>query len=127
MTTLKVGMRRVDLAIFKLIAKVMGAKTICTIVAAARAVMAVSETVAVFDVVACSSAPVAHLAVVLAPCMNGSIAHSDLSLAASLAFEVGGCMHFAVDMTVNASYRVSSSKAVRTPVHGQAFVLEGLH
>ena len=73
---------------------------------------AISEAVTVFDVVACPSAPVAHLAVVLAPCLNGSIAHSDLSPTASLAFEVGGCMHLVVDMTANASYGVSSGKTV---------------
>ena len=88
--------------------------------------MAIPETVTIFDVVTCLPAPVAHLAVVLAPCMNGSIAYSDLSPTASLAFEVGGCMHLAVDTMANASYSVSGSEAVRTPVYSQAFVLEGL-
>ena len=73
---------------------------------------AVPETVTVFNVVACSSAPVTHLAVVLAPCMNGLIAHSDLSPTASLAFEVGGLMHVAVNMVMNMSYGVSGSEVV---------------
>ena len=87
---------------------------------------AVSEAVTVLDVVASPSTPVAHLSIVLTPCMDGSIAHSDLSPAASLAFEIGGCMHLAVNMTTNASYGVSSGEAVQTLVHGQAFSLEGL-
>ena len=79
---------------------------------------AIPKAVTVFDVVACLATPIAHLVVVLAPCMNGSIAYSDLSLTASLAFEVGGLVHIAVDAAANASYSVSSSEAVRTLIHG---------
>jgi len=88
--------------------------------------VAISETVTVFNVVACLATPVAHLAIVLAPGMDGLIADGDLGLAASLALEVGGFVHVAVDTAMDASYRISSGEAVRTPVHGQAFVLKGL-
>jgi len=53
--------------------------------------------------------------------MNG-----DLGLAASLALEVGGLVHVAVDTTTNAGYGVSSSKSVGAPVHSQVFSLERL-
>jgi len=81
-------------------------------------VAAVPETVAVFDVVTRLATPVAHLAVVVAPCMNGPIANGNLGLAASLALEVGGLVHVAVNVTMNASYSVSSGEVVRTPIHG---------
>jgi len=87
---------------------------------------AVSETVTVFDVVACLSTPVAHLAVVLAPCMNGSITNGDLGTTASLALEVGGLVHVAVDAMANTSYGISGGKTIQTLVHGQAFILKGL-
>ena len=87
---------------------------------------AISETVAVFNVMTRLATPVAHFAVVVAPCMNGPIANGDLGSAASLAFEVGGLVHVAVNATMNASYSVSSGEVVRTLIHGQAFVLKGL-
>jgi len=89
-------------------------------------VVAISEAVTVFDVVACPSTPVTHLAVVLAPCVNGLVANSDLGSAASFALEVGGLVHVMVDAMANVSYGVSSGEMVRTPVHRQAFILEGL-
>ena len=73
---------------------------------------AVSKTIAIFDVVTCLATPVAHLAVVVAPCMNGLIANGDLGLAASLALEVGGLVHVAVNAMTNMSYSVSSGKVV---------------
>jgi len=73
---------------------------------------------AVLDAVACSSTPVAHLAVVFAPCMDGPIANSYLSLVTSFAFEIRGCMHIAVDTTMNVGYGISSGKTVRASVHG---------
>ena len=87
---------------------------------------AIPKTVTVFDVVACPATPIAHLAIVLAPCMDSLVANSDLSSTTSLALKVGGLVHVVVDAAMNASYSVSGSKAVRTPVHGQAFVLKGL-
>ena len=87
---------------------------------------AIPKAITVFNVVASLSTPVAHLAVVFAPSMNGTIANGDLSLAASLALEVGGFVHVAVNMTANVSNSVSSSKAVRASVHGQLLGLKGL-
>jgi len=88
-------------------------------------VAAIPEAVTVLDIVACLSAPVAHLAVVLAPCVDGPIANGDLGSAASLAFEVRGLMHVAVNATMDTGYGISSGKTVRTSVHGQTFGLEG--
>ena len=71
----------------------------------------------------CLPAPVAHLAIVIAPCVDGSVTDCNLGSVASLALEVRGLVHVAVDVTTNAGYGVSSGKAVQTPVHGQAFIL----
>jgi len=87
-------------------------------------VAAVSEAVTVLDIVACLSAPVAHLTVVVAPCMDGPIVDGDLGLATSLAFEVRGFMHVVVNATTDTGYGVSSGKMVRTSVHSQTFSLE---
>ena len=87
---------------------------------------AISKTVTVFNAVACLTIPLAHLAVVLAPCMDSSVANGDLGSTTSLALEVGGLVHVAVDAVTNAGYGVSGGKAIRTPVHGQAFILKGL-
>ena len=73
---------------------------------------AIPETVAVFDVVACLTTPIAHLAIVLAPCMDGPIMDCGLGLAASLALEVRGLVHIMVDAAMNAGYGISSSEAV---------------
>jgi len=58
--------------------------------------------------------------------MNSMVADGDLSLMTSLTLEVGGLVHVAIDATANASYSISGSEMVRTPVHGQAFILKGL-
>ena len=87
---------------------------------------AIPETVAVVDVVACLATPIAHFTIVLAPCMDSSIADSDLGPMSSFALEIGGCVHVVVDTATNTSYGVSSGKAVRASVYGQAFILEGL-
>ena len=87
---------------------------------------AIPETVTIFDVLACLATPVAHLAIVLATCIDGLIADGDLGSTASLALKVGGLVHVMVDAVVDTSYSISGSEMVRTPVHGQAFVLEGL-
>ena len=80
--------------------------------------MAIPEAVTVFDVVACPATPIAHLAIVIAPCMDSPIADSDLGSTTSFALEVGGCVHVVVDAATNASYGISSGKAVGAPVHG---------
>ena len=74
--------------------------------------MAVPEAIAVFNVVTSFPTPVTHLTIVLAPCVNSLIAHSDLSPTASLAFEIRGLVHVAVNVATNPSYGVSSGKAV---------------
>jgi len=73
---------------------------------------AVSEAMTVLDVVACPPTPITHLAVVFAPGMYGAIANSDLSLTASLALEVGGLVHVAINATVDVGYGVSGGKSV---------------
>jgi len=80
----------------------------------------------VFDIVTCPPTPITHFAVVLAPCVDGSIANGDLGSTASFAFEVRGLVHVAINATTNAGYAISGGKAVRTSVHGQAFVLKRL-
>jgi len=75
-------------------------------------VAAIPEAMAILDVVACPSAPIAHLAVVLAPCMDGLVVNGDLGLTASLALEVGGLVHVVVDATANARDGVSGGEAV---------------
>jgi len=89
-------------------------------------VTAIPEAIAILDTVTCLAAPIAHLAVVLAPCMDSPILDCDLGLAASLALEVRGLVHVTVNAATNVGYSVSSSKAVRALIHGQAFILEGL-
>ena len=73
---------------------------------------AISKAVTVFNAMACSATPITHLAIVLAPCMDGPIANSDLGLMTSLALEIGGLVHVAVDAATNASYGISGGKAV---------------
>jgi len=74
--------------------------------------MAIPKAITVFDIVTCFTAPITHFAVVLAPCMDGPIADGDLGSAASLALEVRGLVHVAINATMNAGYGVSSGKAV---------------
>ena len=79
----------------------------------------------ILNVVACPAAPIAHLTVVLAPCMNSLVANGDLSLMTSLALEVGGLVHVAVNATVNAGDGISGGKTVRAAVHCKSFDLKG--
>jgi len=80
---------------------------------------------AVLNVVACPSAPVTHLAVVLAPCMHSPVTNGDLGSTTSLALEVRGLVHVVVDAMANTSYGVSGGKTVRALVHRQSFGLKG--
>jgi len=75
-------------------------------------VAAIPKTVTVFDVVACPATPIAHLAIVLAPCMDSLITDSDLGSTTSLAFKVGGFVHVAVNAVADAGYSVSGGEAV---------------
>ena len=118
MATLEVRVRGVNLAILKLVAKVMGAKAINAIMAASQAVSAIAERVTFFYVVACLAAPVTHLVVVLAPSVYGSIANSDLSPVSSLALEVGSLVHITVDAATDAGDDIGGSKSFRASVHG---------
>jgi len=68
--------------------------------------------VAVLNVVACSSTPVTHFAIVLAPCIDGSIANGDLSLTTSFALVVRGLVHVAVDAAANAGDGIGGGKTV---------------
>jgi len=109
--TLEVRVRGVNLAIFELIAKVMGVKAINAIMAALQAVSAITERVALFYIVARLAAPITHLVVVFAPGMYGSIANGDLSPASSLALEVRGLVHVAVDAATDAGDGIGGSES----------------
>jgi len=69
---------------------------------------AVPEAVTVLDVVSRLTTPIAHLAVVLAPGMDGTVADSNLSPASSLAFKIGSLVHVAVDVATNAGDGIGS-------------------
>jgi len=75
-------------------------------------VAAISETVAVFNVVACPAAPVAHFTVVFAPSMQGMIANGHLSVTFSFALKVGGLVHVAVDAMTDTGYGVGGRESV---------------
>jgi len=62
-------------------------------------VSAIAKGIALLNVVTCFPAPIAHLAIVLAPGVHGTIVDGSLSPAPSLAFEVGGLVHVAVNVT----------------------------
>jgi len=85
--------------------------------------VAVPKTVTVFDVVPSPTAPVTHLAVVCAPGMYGTVANGDLSFVSSLAFEVGGLVHVAINAMAYTGNSVGSSKVFRATVHGKSFSL----
>ena len=121
--TLKVGVRGVNLAIFKLVAKVVRAKTVSSIVAALQAMLAIAKGVALFNVVTCLTAPVAHLAVVFAPGMYGMVTNSNLSPASSLALEVGSLVHVVVNAMAYAGNSIGGGKTFRASVHGKSFGL----
>jgi len=72
--------------------------------------VAIPKTMAFLDVVSSLTAPIAHLAIVLAPSMKGAVANGDLSFVSSLAFEVLGLVHVMVDVSMNAGDGVSSGK-----------------
>jgi len=95
--TFEVGVRGVNFTIFEFIAKVVRAKAVEAIMAALQTVSAIAEGVALFYIVACLTAPIAHFVVIFAPSMYGVIMDGDLSPASSLAFEVRGLVHVAVN------------------------------
>jgi len=75
-------------------------------------VTAIPEAVTILDIVTCLATPIAHLAIVLAPCMDSPIAGCNLGSTASLALEVRGLVHVMVDAAANVSYCVSSGETV---------------
>ena len=87
-------------------------KTVSSVMAASQAVSAIAERIAFFDLVTSLAAPVAHFTIVLAPGMYGAVANGDLSPSSSLALEVGGFVHVAVNMVTDASNGVSSSQCL---------------
>jgi len=86
-------------------------------------VSAVAKGIALFYIVTCLAAPIAHLVIVFTPGMYGTIADGNLSPASSLAFEVRGLVHVAVDAATDAGDGVGSSESFRASVHGQSFGL----
>jgi len=54
------------------------------------------------------AAPVAYLAIVLAPGMNGAVTNGDLSFVSSFAFEVRSLVHVMVDAVANMGNSVGS-------------------
>ena len=105
-------MRGVDLAVFVLVAKVIRVEAVSSIMAATQAMAAIPKAVAILNIVPGPATPVTYLAVVLAPSINGAVANGDLSLAPSLAFEIGGLVYVAVNATANAGDGISGSKVV---------------
>ena len=86
--------------------------------------MAVSEAVAFLNVVPSSTTPVTHLAIVLAPSMNGAISNGSLSFASLSSSEIGGFVAVAINAATDMGNHVSSSKMVRAVVHSEAFSLK---
>ena len=111
MATFEVGVRGVDLTILKFIAKVMGAKAIEAVMTASEAVSAITKGVALFDIVACLTAPIAHLVVVFTSGVYGMIVDGNLGPVPSFAFEVRGLVHLAIDAATDAGNSIGGSKS----------------
>ena len=79
--------------------------------------LAVAEGVTFLNVVACLAAPVTHFVVVLTPGMYGMITDSDLGSASSLALEIGGLVHVAVDVAMDTGDGIGGGKSFRALVH----------
>jgi len=103
----------------------MRAKAVGPIVAAMWAVAAIPKAVAVLNIMSGLTTPIAHLAVVFAPGMNGMITNGDLSPSSLFALKVGGLVHIAIDVATDAGNGISSGKVFWTPVYGQSFSLKG--
>jgi len=119
----KVGVRGVNLTVLKLVAQVVRAKAVSSIVTMLQAVSAIAEEVTLFNIVASLATPIAHLAIVFAPGMYGTVTNSDLSLLSSLALEVGGLVHVAINAMAYMGNGIGSSELFRTLVHGKSFGL----
>ena len=84
---------------------------------------AITEGVALFYVVTRLATPIAHLVVVFTPGMYGTIVNGNLSPVSSLAFEVRGLVHVAVNAATDAGNGISGGKSFGALVHGQSFSL----
>jgi len=73
-------------------------------------VSAIAEGVILLYVVTCLATPIAHLVVVLAPGMQGTVADSSLSPSSSFAFEIRGLVHVAVDAATDTGNGVGGGK-----------------
>ena len=82
--------------------------------------MTITKAVTFLNVVTCLAAPVAYLAIVLSPCMNGTIANGNPGLASSSPSKVRGRIVIVVNATTDVGNGVSGGKAVRTLVHGNS-------
>ena len=82
-----------------------------SIMSAAKAMATVAKTVTLFNVMAGLTTPIACLAIVLSPCMNGTISNGNSGFTPLSPGEVRGRVVVAVNATANAS---NSVKAPRT-------------
>ena len=112
MATFKVRVRGVNFTVLKLVAEVMRTKAVGAIVAASQTVSAIAEGVALFYVVTRLATPIAHFTVVLAPGMHGTVTDGDLSPSSSLAFEIRGLVHVAVDAATDAGNGVGGGESL---------------
>jgi len=124
--TLEVGVRGVDLTVLEFVAKVVRAVAIKAVMTVSETVLAVTKGIALFNVVPCLTAPITDFVVVFAPGMYGLIADGDLSLASSLAFEIGGLVHVAVNAATDAGDGIGGGKSFRALVHSQSLGLQRL-
>jgi len=76
--------------------------------------------------VACLAAPVAYLAIVPTPSMNGMVSNGNLSSMSSFAFEVRGIVYIMINVVTDTGYGVGSSKVFGAVVYGKVFSLKGL-
>ena len=72
----------------------------------------VSEAMTFLDVMPSPTTPVAHLAIVFTPGMEGMVTNSNLSLVSSLACKIEGLVTVVIDMMANVGDGVSGSEAI---------------
>ena len=119
-------MRGVNLTTFSFSAEVVRVDATQSVMSATKAMAAVAKTVTLFNVVAGLTTPIACLAIVLSPRMNGTISNGNSGFTPSSPGEVRGRVVVVINVTANASNGIGGGKAVRTLVHGQVFGLKGL-
>jgi len=112
MATFEVRVRGVNLTVLEFVAEVMGTKAVNAVMAASQAVSAITEGVALFYIVTCLATPVTHFVVVFAPGMHGTVRDGGLSPSSSLALEIGGLVHVAVDAATDAGNGISGGESL---------------